>query len=574
MADGEEHSPGRLSMEATTTDGLARNAALETRGAADHALTSVVVYDSRGHLLVNSSEPLEPALAEKILETGLKCTFLVSREQFTDVVLKSGPGNADLLEGRITAFRGHLGDFRITLQRGDQTIDAGALLGNGERGFDLVLDLSGNRLESRDVLPVGYYAPDTEKKFDEALAEIPQMVGEFEKPKYFRLDPDSCAHTSRGVVACTRCLDVCPTLAITPGEESVVVDPYACQGIGICTTVCPTGAISYAYPRGSDLLDDLRRVLHRYHRGQGKRPALVFHTDVRGRDLLQRVISRLPENLIPIEVESVTALGIEIWLSCLAYGAHHVFLLVTGDSPPGVTEPMEKEIKVAAIILAAMGYPDDRITMLSTDVADELPELLPARIGKQLVTPAGFAGFDEKRTAIGLALDHFLEHAQRPVKSVSLPRGSCFGRVRVNRDDCTLCMSCVAVCPASALLSGGELPRLEFLERNCVQCGMCEKACPENAIELDARFDFDAQESGEARVVNEEDPFNCIKCGKSFSTQTMMTKIREKLSDHWMYQDESQIRRLEMCENCRVEDMYAAGGGLDPHGKLDGSENQ
>lgn len=47
----------------------------------------------------------------------------------------------------------------------------------------------------------------------------------------------------------------------------------------------------------------------------------------------------------------------------------------------------------------------------------------------------------------------------------------------------------------------------------------------------------------------------------------MMTTIHAKLADHWMFQDEAQKRRLEMCEDCRVEDMFAGGGRLDPYDK-------
>lgn len=543
----------------------ARSAALEIPDNACHTPAPVVVYESGGRLLVSSSEPLDDALASRILETGLSCTFLVCRGDLAQVALREGPGNSDLIEGCVSALQGHLGDFRIALHNGDETIDAGVLSGPGGQGFDIVLDFSEGRLVRSELPPVGYYAPDTEETLDAVLAEIPGMVGEFEKPRYFRLDPEACAHTSRGVVACTRCLDACPTLAITPGPESVLVDPFACQGIGICTTLCPTGAISYAYPRVSDLLDDLRRVLHRYHARNGRQPALLFHDDERGGEFVRQIYSSLPGNLIPLKVESVAAVGMEVWLSTLAYGAHQVFLLLTDSAPSGVCESIANEIKVAEVILDAMGYARDRITVLSAEAATEIPEMLPDTFGEQLVSPAGFAGIDEKRTAISLALDHFLEHAPQPGKSVSLPGGAAFGQVLVDRDKCTLCMSCVAVCPTAALQSGGGLPRLMFEESNCVQCGMCEKACPEDAIRLEARFNFDARESDEARVLNEEEPFNCIRCGKPFSTQKMMARIREKLAHHWMYQEEAQVRRLEMCENCRVEDMYLAAGGLDPH---------
>ena len=81
---------------------------------------------------------------------------------------------------------------------------------------------------------------------------------------------------------------------------------------------------------------------------------------------------------------------------------------------------------------------------------------------------------------------------------------------------------------------------------------MCCRTCPEDAIAASPRLLYDSQQRNKRRLLCEEEPFNCIKCGKPFSTRKMMGRIREKLSTHWMYQDESQRRRLEMCEDCRV----------------------
>jgi hypothetical protein len=47
----------------------------------------------------------------------------------------------------------------------------------------------------------------------------------------------------------------------------------------------------------------------------------------------------------------------------------------------------------------------------------------------------------------------------------------------------------------------------------------------------------------------------------------MMERIRGKLAGHWMYQDPEQKKRLEMCEDCRVHDMFEKSGGLNPYEK-------
>jgi hypothetical protein len=74
-------------------------------------------------------------------------------------------------------------------------------------------------------------------------------------------------------------------------------------------------------------------------------------------------------------------------------------------------------------------------------------------------------------------------------------------------------------------------------------------------------------------VVNEDTPFNCIVCGKPFATTSLIERMSEKLSDHWMFQEPQAVERLKMCEDCRVKDMFKrvkdmfkdGGGLLDVH---------
>jgi hypothetical protein len=75
------------------------------------------------------------------------------------------------------------------------------------------------------------------------------------------------------------------------------------------------------------------------------------------------------------------------------------------------------------------------------------------------------------------------------------------------------------------------------------------------------RFLFDVDARRARRTLNEEAPFNCIGCGKPFATQSIMNRMREKLSGHWMFEKPEALRRLEMCEDCRVKDMMREGDG-------------
>jgi ferredoxin len=166
---------------------------------------------------------------------------------------------------------------------------------------------------------------------------------------------------------------------------------------------------------------------------------------------------------------------------------------------------------------------------------------------------------NDKRGTLRLALQHLQSQTSTSSRRVtSLERGAPFGEVRVDPVACTLCMSCVSACPTHALLDGRGLPQLNFREWNCVQCGLCERTCPENAITLNARFVHDVEARERPRTLHEEQPFCCVACGKPFATRSVIEKMSRKLEGHWMFQSEEARKRMQMCDDCRVRDMFTA----------------
>lgn len=550
---------------AATDNGRARREALEVLQGAGRTPTSLVTYEANGSLVIVADDddrvkPLVPGLKE----AGLYVTVLIVDAGASDVSLGELAG-VDRVRGALDSLVGHLGAFPVRMRRDDGPVNLARLLGHDREDFDLVLDLGAEPLLRRDILPPGYLAPRDEQQLAEALEELPQLRGEFEKPKYFKYDPDICAHSSSRVVGCTRCLDACPTDAIGSIQEMIEVDPYLCQGGGVCATACPTGAITYQFPRVSDLLDSLRRALRGYRDAGGTAPVLLLHDDAAGREAVERAASELPEDVLPLHLEEVASVGMDTWLAALSYGACALYLLCPPGMPPRVRTEVEHQLNIARQLLRGLGLPDDRLQLLDAS-SERWWQVLHQAPTSPIVPAAGFAAFEEKRTTLNLALDHLYEHAPKQPEHVALSEGSPFGEIKVDTGACTLCMACVSVCPASALADGEDTPKLQFTEDNCVQCGICVQACPEDAITLAPGYSFDADRR-RMRVLNEEEPFLCVECGKPFATRSMMERMEAKLAGHWMFQNPDQRRRLQMCETCRVQDMFRDGEGLDPYDK-------
>ena len=533
----------------------ARAAALARLASHAATPTSLVGYQSEGRVAVLGSETRAAEVA-RALPHPLSATVIGLGE--SDFGMGVG-----FIRARVVSVDGHLGQFRIVGP--GETLIAPSVLSD-ERPFDLVLDLSEDPLITSEVPPPGYYHAPESAALERALAALPDMVGEFEKPRYFRYDPDICVHGARGITACTRCLDACPSDAIRSVGERVEVDPYLCQGGGVCASVCPSGAMRYAYPSAEDLLDGMRSAFAAYRELSDEAPTVLIHDREVGGDWVERHESTLPDSVIPCEVEELGSLGSETWLVLLAYGAQAVWLLESSPLPHSVRTALDGQMNLAHALLEGLGYPASCIAWRKGDSIRELP--VPSRPG---CPPAHFAAIDEKRTLLAHAIDHLAAHAPSPSGSTSLPAGSPFGTIEVDTTSCTLCMACPSVCPARALAAGGELPALRFVEWNCVQCGLCEKACPEGSIRRVPRFLYDADARLETRVLNEDRAFHCIRCGKPFATAKIIERMTDKLSAHWMFQKPEAVLRLQMCEDCRVKDMFKDGGGMLDMGSGPGS---
>lgn len=68
------------------------------------------------------------------------------------------------------------------------------------------------------------------------------------------------------------------------------------------------------------------------------------------------------------------------------------------------------------------------------------------------------------------------------------------------------------------------------------------------------------------RVLKQEEPFPCIRCGKPFGVKSTIERVTAKLEGkHWMYQNSrSRLDVIKMCEDCRV--AVVTEEGFDPYG--------
>lgn len=239
--------------------------------------TSIIEYQSKGHVLIIGNSSAISRLAD--LPEPLSSDALLLDKLKPDAHI---------------SIDGALGQFQI--QAGKLAFIA-----------DLILDLSPNPVLSMALTPPGYLSANEDDNFETIKEELGALVGTFDKPKYFNYDASSCAHGRSGNKGCTRCIDACPAEAISSIGEMIEVNSYRCHGGGICATVCPSGAISYAYPTARDLLHHVRTLILAYRQADGGAPNIAFVNE----EQRQRVQHALPGALI-ICVEEVASVGPEV----------------------------------------------------------------------------------------------------------------------------------------------------------------------------------------------------------------------------------------------------------------------
>src|SRR6478736_3720151 len=442
-----------------------------------------------------------------------------------------------VVKGVVRAAKGYLGAFEITVDdyaAPNPSSRAEFEFGHGRNGAtsrcDIFIDLSGDSsLFPAGDLRDGYLRADPRDPATvlRAVLKARDLTGTFDKPRYITFSEELCAHSRSRIVGCRRCLDLCPTGAIAPAGDHVAIDAHICAGCGQCAAACPTGAASYALPPSDTLLRKLRVWLGTYREAGGKQGVVMFHDAEHGLALIEALARHgngLPANVLPVEVNEITQVGLEAVAAAHAYGASAVRLLTRAKARHDIAG-LKKTIELAQPILTELGFAGARVEAIETDDPDGLDEALRG-IGSldPTLKPATFVPTGNKREVMRLALRELHAAAPSPIDIVPLPEGAPFGTIEVRVEGCTLCLSCVSACPTGALSDDPERPVLRFAE--------------------------DA----------------CVRCGKPFGVKSSVERVVAKLEGkHWMYKDsKKRLDVIRMCEDCRF--VVMAEEQFDPFG--------
>src|SRR3954463_690978 len=263
-------------------------AALIAAAQEDMPPISLVTLESSGVALIYGRDEIAIQAAQRLAER-LDITVLLTKP---GDVMPRRTSEFPVLKGTVRHARGHLGAFALAID--DYALPSPSsrsklLFGPSRDGAtsscDLILDLSGGApmFPAHELRP-GYLRADPRDRaaVERAIFEAGNLVGTFDKPRFVDFDASLCAHSRSNITGCTRCLDLCPTGAITPNGNAVAIDAEVCAGCGACASVCPTGAAAYSLPSADALMRRLRTLLQTYRKADGSDAIVLFHDGEHG----------------------------------------------------------------------------------------------------------------------------------------------------------------------------------------------------------------------------------------------------------------------------------------------------
>ena len=328
-------------------------------------------------------------------------------------------------------------------------------------------------------------------------------------------------------------------------DTEVKVDHLVCDDCGLCASVCPTGAIQYE--RFGDLgfvtwIDRVNlekdctvvigneRALHRlWWKSQGNRFA----------------------NTVFMEHPNWNALSLMQILYVFSKGAARLVLLQQKGRGQSV---LTSQAQAANQIIQALFSMKDFVQMFSTEEALENLKL-------QAHSPLPYpweqqGGLRTRRPFLCSILSFLLEASNKEAFISSSSGADSFGELECDPGLCTQCLSCINECRAGALEANEAMFCLTFLASACVQCGICTKLCPENA--LVSRPGLYLQKSFfKRRILTKAEPARCARCGKVFGTRASLEKVKSILGQR----QDLDVKLFDYCEDCRVKLLFEKQGG-------------
>ncbi len=341
------------------------------------------------------------------------------------------------------------------------------------------------------------------------------------------IDTSACAAAD----GCRTCVDECPQEAYRWSLGHVHFDRDACVTCGRCLTACPTGAIGNPSITSRALSHQIASLIG----GTASDPLGIAFV------CRQRTRPVATAGWAEVEVPCTGMVPATWPVAALMYGAATAAVIPCSASgcALGNDQRVAASVALAQQLLAGVGW----------DPAAVLDEPGPLKMPLEplvLDDPFGIHGPAE----VALALQALAPRSRPTIAESGLMAFR--GLVTIDRDVCTVCLTCTETCPTGALRSNASAGQLAvmFDASICTGCTQCVASCPEferGAISVDRCIDTAALQAGPQKLA-ESTTSACELCGAPIAPSAMLDRISQLLGP----EHEAAMSYLERrCMDCR-----------------------
>lgn len=374
---------------------------------------------------------------------------------------------------------------------------------------------------------------------DSVLEKIRENIDSFNFKKTILYNKDICQYHERKDEICSKCEEVCPTNAITKdsANKRLIFSLIDCITCGECVSSCPSGSLNSAtLPK-----DSLYEISLFY---KNKHP-LIISSKV---DLTSLNID-LKENILPL-ITVGDIFDEAIFLTYLQISSSQIIYFSNN-----ISNGTKESIRILNDIYMKK-YSKNAIYL----VEDE--EQLKNAIKEVNFLENSYYNFNQKdmkkREIFSQRLQKLVDNGNLGV--VKTGKHIHYGKVLVNEDNCTLCLSCVGACNVDAIFANEADFTLRVIPSLCTACGYCEIVCPEKDC-LTINYDEIELNSNwfKENILAKDELFACVECGKEFATKKAINKIASIMGPIFEKVSEAKKRTLYCCEDCKPKVMIKQG---------------
>ncbi len=417
---------------------------------------------------------------------------------------------------------GHIGQLVLTIRKKEELIDLETDQIIWENAPELAMKQSGTYDPCKIGLDVAIKTAKTNQDF-------------YKYKNFIKYDSSICQYHERNTEICAKCAEVCPTVAILKIDDikHLNFSHIDCHGCGGCISVCPSGALDYSQmPRVA-----FKEVAEFYRENVALIIPRKMELDSLNIDLLQ--------NILPLTIEGEKFLHEAHFMTLIQTSGNPVIFYTdliskgTGDIIRIINDIFKKKYNKQAIFTCKN----------EDELKNAMMSMSPIQECKYGINEDGL----NKREIFSVRLSHLV--GEDNLGAVKTGEHVHYGDIIINKETCTLCLSCVGACNVGALMAHPEDNTLRFNPSICTNCAYCEVVCPEvNCLtvikdKINLNPDYFKQ-----NIKAADELFECVECGVPFATVKSIMKIAQTMKPIFK-DDEVRVKTLYCCADCKPKVM-------------------